>query len=114
MIDVDNLCFSYPAQTEDTLHDLSFSIPKGEIFGFLGPSGSGKSTTQRLLIGLLKNYKGTLRVMDKDLAEWGHGYFEHIGVGFELPNHFPKLTGEENLKLFQSFYSKKSGTNGSR
>jgi|TARA_B100000959_G_scaffold285026_1_gene358382 fluoroquinolone transport system ATP-binding protein len=56
MIDVQDLCYAYPGQDEDTIRGISFSIAAGEIFGFLGPSGSGKSTTQKLLIGLLRNY----------------------------------------------------------
>ena len=104
MIDVQDLCFRYPGQEVDTIRGISFSIAAGEIFGFLGPSGSGKSTTQNLLIGLLKNYQGSLRIMDKDAHAWNHEIYQHIGVGFELPNHFSKLSGLENLELFASFY----------
>lgn len=104
MIEVKNLDYRYPGEAEDTVHGLSFEIQKAEIFGFLGPSGSGKSTTQKLLIGLLENYRGSASVMDREVSAWGHDYYHHIGVGFELPNHFSKLTGEENLKLFESFY----------
>ena len=61
MIDVQDLCYAYHGQDEDTIRGISFSIAAGEIFGFLGPSGSGKSTTQKLLIGLLRNYQGSCR-----------------------------------------------------
>jgi len=111
MIDVEALQFRYPKQDGDTICGISFQIEAGEIFGFLGPSGSGKSTTQKLLIGLLKNYSGQLKLLGKDAKQWNHDLYRHIGVGFELPNHFSKLTGLENLKLFESFYgdsSKKS------
>lgn len=104
MIDVQDLSFRYPKQAEDTIRGVSFSIAAGEIFGFLGPSGSGKSTTQKLLIGLLKGYRGKLQIMDRDAHAWNHELYQHIGVGFELPNHFSKLTGLENLQLFASFY----------
>ena len=104
MIEVSDLSFAYPSSAEDTLRNLNFEITSGEIFGFLGPSGSGKSTTQRLLIGLLKGYRGGVSVLNKDLHSWGQSYYNNIGVGFELPNHFAKLSGEENLKLFASFY----------
>ena len=109
MIEVEALTFRYPRQKTDTIRGLSFQIEKGEIFGFLGPSGSGKSTTQKLLTGLLKNFSGNMRLLGKDASAWAHDFYNHIGVGFELPNHFTRLTGLENLKLFASFYGD-SGT----
>ncbi len=105
MIRVSNLAYTYPGANQETLHGLNFDIAEGEIFGFLGPSGAGKSTTQKLLIGLLKQYGGVIEVMDRDLSAWGQDYYEHVGVSFELPNHYLKLTALENLKYFQSLYS---------
>jgi len=110
MIDVEELRFRYPKQNHDTICGIDFKIDAGEIFGFLGPSGSGKSTTQKLLIGLLKNYSGRLQLLNKDVKDWNHNLYQHIGVGFELPNHFSKLTGLENLKLFASFYADSGDT----
>lgn len=104
MIEVNDLSYSYPGESQPTLQQLGFEIAKGEVFGFLGPSGSGKSTTQKLLIGLLSNYSGSMKAMNKEISAWGQDYYQHIGVGFELPNHFSKLSGIENLKLFESFY----------
>lgn len=105
MISVKNLQFSYPSTSEDTLHGLNFEIAEGEIFGFLGPSGAGKSTTQNILIGLLKEYKGNIRIMERELSDWQHDFYEQIGVSFELPNHYLKLTALENLTHFHSLYS---------
>lgn len=105
MIKVENLNFAYNGAPKDTLHGLSFDIAKGEIFGFLGPSGSGKSTTQKLLIGLLKNYRGTIELMGKEIHQWDNSLYEKIGVSFELPNHYLKLTARENLEHFAGFYS---------
>lgn len=104
MINVESLRFTYPKQSEETIQGISFSIEPGEIFGFLGPSGSGKSTTQKILIGLLKNFQGELEIMGRDARDWQQDLYYHIGVGFELPNHFSKLSGLENLQLFASFY----------
>jgi len=106
MILVDNLVYTYPQRKEATVRDISFEIAKGEVFGFLGPSGAGKSTTQKILTGLLRNYKGQITVKAKDLKSWKSDYYNHIGVGFELPNHYLKLTALENLQLFASFYDK--------
>lgn len=106
IIVVESLRFRYPRQAGDTIRGISFSVEAGAIFGFLGPSGSGKSTTQNLLTGLLKNYSGQLQLLGKDARNWNHKLYQHIGVGFELPNHFSKLTGLENLKLFAAFHGK--------
>ncbi|HLV34622.1 MAG TPA: ABC transporter ATP-binding protein [Spirillospora sp.] len=106
MIAVQNLTFTYPGAKSPAIRDISFEIAQGEIFGFLGPSGAGKSTTQKILIGLLKGYQGRITVMGRELSTWGQDYYEHIGVSFELPNHYLKLTGLENLKHFAALYSR--------
>jgi fluoroquinolone transport system ATP-binding protein len=87
MITVENLSFTYPKATRPALKGLHFEIARGEIFGFLGPSGAGKSTTQKILIGLLKDYQGQVSVFGKDLKTWQADYYERVGVSFELPNH---------------------------
>ncbi|NOK60846.1 MAG: hypothetical protein GFH27_549289n171 [Chloroflexi bacterium AL-W] len=105
MLTVHNLTYTYPETTTEVLHGLNFTIAEGEIFGFLGPSGAGKSTTQNILIGLLKEYAGSIAVMGQELRDIGQDYYEHIGVSFELPNHYLKLTARENLNYFRSLYS---------
>jgi fluoroquinolone transport system ATP-binding protein len=105
VIEVSNLVYTYPSATEPAVKSIHFSIERGEIFGFLGPSGAGKSTTQKVLIKLLRDYKGDIRVFGKDLKSWDNSYYERLGVAFELPNHYQKLTALENLELFRSLYS---------
>lgn len=108
MIKVENLSYSYPKSKETVLKNLNFEINEGEIFGFLGPSGAGKSTTQKILYKTLHYYTGEISIKNKLLKNWENDYYERIGVGFELPNHYLKLTGKENLKLFASFYPKEN------
>ncbi len=104
MIHVDKLEFTYAGASQPAVRDVSFDIRPGEVFGFLGPSGAGKSTTQKVLIKLLKGYVGEVSVFGKALGAWGSDYYERIGVSFELPNHYQKLTAAENLRLFASLY----------
>jgi len=104
MIAVENLSFTYPGTTTPAVQRLTFTIERGEIFGFLGPSGAGKSTTQKILTGLLRDYQGQVVVLGRDLAGWDADYYERIGVSFETPNHFLKLTALENLTYFASLY----------
>ncbi len=103
MIEVDGLTFRY-GDSQAGISDVSFSVGAGEIAGFLGPSGAGKSTTQKVLIGLLRPFAGEVRILGKDLRSYGPEYYERIGVGFELPNHYMKLTALENLRFFAAFY----------
>ncbi|MFO6495735.1 MULTISPECIES: ABC transporter ATP-binding protein [Bacillus] len=105
MIEVSGLCFTYPGQTKPVLKDIDFSIRKGEIFGFLGPSGAGKSTIQKILIGILKRYDGRVSVMGEELHRAGSSFYEKIGVAFEFPNFYNRLTALENLSLFRSLYA---------
>jgi fluoroquinolone transport system ATP-binding protein len=106
MINVSDLRFTYPENKESTLKGLDFSIKSGEIFGFLGPSGAEKSTTQKVIIGLLKDYEGQVLVQDKEIKDWDNTYYEQIGVCFEEPNLYHKLTARENLDLIGSLYDK--------
>jgi fluoroquinolone transport system ATP-binding protein len=104
VITVEQLSYAY-GRAPAAIKDLSFQIEDGEIFGFLGPSGAGKSTTQKILIRLLKGFKGGVEVLGRPLTEWGPDYFEKIGVCFEMPSHYRKLTATENLNFFARFYS---------
>lgn len=105
MITVQNLTYTYPSGSTPAVKGVDFAIEKGEIFGFLGPSGAGKSTTQKIMIGLLKGYQGHIQVMGREVSAWDQDYYEHVGVGFELPNHYLKLTALENLNHFRALYS---------
>jgi fluoroquinolone transport system ATP-binding protein len=105
VIEVQNVQYTYPSAGHPAVQGLSFAIQPGEIFGFLGPSGAGKSTTQKILTGLLKEYRGQVQVFGRDLSAWGPDYYERIGVSFELPNHYLRLTALENLTYFRSLYS---------
>ncbi len=102
MISIKNLGFSYEKEKE-TLKGINLEVKQGEIFGLLGPSGAGKSTLQKLIIGLLKGYKGSIEVFGKEIGKNGND-FEEIGVGFEFPNFYNKLSLIENLDFFGSLY----------
>lgn len=106
MLTVHNLSYTYPGQTNPAVRQLNFEVAQGEIFGFLGPSGAGKSTTQKILIKLLAGYAGEVMVFGRDLRHWKQDYFEQVGVSFELPNHYLKLTGLENLRYFGQLYQR--------
>lgn len=108
MFKVENLHFKYPKNKEETIKGISFEIKKGEIFGFLGPSGAGKSTTQKILIKLLDKYDGMISYDNKNILELGEEFYENIGVSFEMPIHFSKMTAMENIEFFLKLYKRQN------
>lgn len=110
MFQVKDLQFKYPKNKENTIKGVSFEIKDGEIFGLLGPSGVGKSTTQKILIKLLENYVGEIKFKGKDLKSYGKEFYQEVGVGFEMPVHFSKLTANENLNFFKKLYKQNANT----
>jgi fluoroquinolone transport system ATP-binding protein len=104
VITVDDLRYRYPGTESDVLQSLSFAIEPGMIFGFLGPSGAGKSTTQRILTGVLGGWTGSVQVDGQPLPGLGADYRARIGVSFEFPNVYTRLTARENLAFFAALH----------
>lgn len=109
MIRVSNLRFSYTKKP--FIEDINFEVKKGEIFGFLGPSGAGKSTLQKILTGLISNYCGSVLVNDIEVKHHDNSFYENIGVDFEFPSLYEKLTAVENLRFFASLYRRQENIN---
>ncbi|WP_416150737.1 ABC transporter ATP-binding protein [Salipaludibacillus sp. HK11] len=107
MIELKNLYYSYPSAHLQAINGINVSIKKGEIFGFLGPSGAGKSTLQKILIGVLKGYEGTVTVMNQEISNHTADFYEKLGIAFETPDFYQKFTARENLEFFLSFYKKR-------
>jgi fluoroquinolone transport system ATP-binding protein len=108
VIRVEDLRVRYPGSSRDAVDGIAFEVRAGEVFGFLGPNGAGKSTTQRVLTGQLAGYGGRAEVLGRSVAEWRSDLYERIGVGFELPAYFPKLTARENLAAFAGLYRRET------
>ena len=104
MITVENLYHSYNENEQYEVKGISFAIEEGEIFGFLGPNGAGKSTTQKILNGLLPLQKGRAEIAGVDVRQASRRIFNEIGVAFEQPNLYRKLTGRENLHFYAGLY----------
>ncbi|MEM8985739.1 MAG: ABC transporter ATP-binding protein [Pseudomonadota bacterium] len=109
VIEVDGLSYAYPGAASPAVNGVGFQVVRGEIFGLLGPSGAGKSTIQRILTRQIRRLDtGAVSVFGVDINAWSHRLYERVGVSFELPNHYPKLTALENLQFFASFYAGKT------
>ena len=82
------------------IHDVSFEVRAGEIFGFLGPNGSGKTTTIRMLVDLIKPTSGQIRICGHDVQKQPEQALRHIGSIVENPEMYGFMTGWDNLQYF--------------
>jgi ABC-2 type transport system ATP-binding protein len=83
---------------------ISFTIPKGIIFGFLGPNGSGKSTTIRMLCGVLTPTSGRGTVMGLDIVSQTEQVRQNLGYMSQRFSLYEDLTVEENLDFYGGIY----------
>ena len=83
---------------------VSFSVKKGEIFGFLGPNGAGKTTTIKMLTTLLNPTEGSAHVAGFDIIKERDNVRKNIGVVFQDPALDTELTGQENLDFHARMY----------
>lgn len=83
---------------------ISFSVTRGEIFGFLGPNGAGKSTTIRMLCGLLLPTEGRGRVYGFDLYTESERIKQHLGYMSQRFSLYEELTVRENLNFYGGLY----------
>ncbi|MGZ8538018.1 MAG: ABC transporter ATP-binding protein, partial [Flavisolibacter sp.] len=79
--------------------DLSFSVKKGEIYGFLGQNGAGKSTTIRMLLTLIKAGSGSIHMFGKDIRTNRKEILQQIGAIIEKPDLYKYLTALQNLQI---------------
>jgi ABC-type multidrug transport system ATPase subunit len=80
--------------------DLSFAVPAGTIYGFLGQNGAGKSTTMRMLLTLIKPTSGEIELFGMDLRLHRKEILRQVGAIIEKPDLYRYLTALENLRIF--------------
>ncbi|MGM7634396.1 ABC transporter ATP-binding protein [Bacillus sp. Hm123] len=79
------------------IQNLSFSVKKGQIFGFLGPNGSGKTTTIRMMTGMIQPTMGSVQIMGYDVQKEFSQAMQNLGAIVEHPSLFNYMTGWQNL-----------------
>lgn len=81
----------------EIIKGITFSIEEGEIFGFIGPNGAGKTTTIRMLVGLISQNSGEIKIMGHDIHKEREKALSYVGAVVENPELYKYLTGWENL-----------------
>ncbi|MFO8172859.1 MAG: ABC transporter ATP-binding protein [Longimicrobiales bacterium] len=81
---------------------VSFSVERGQIFGFLGPNGSGKTTTIGMLLGITTPTAGEFRLFGERGSGDLHRIRRRVGATLEQPNFYPYLSGFDNLRIAAS------------
>src|SRR6266498_1381175 len=102
MIVVQELRKDFRALT--AVHDMSFTVGDGEIFGLLGPNGAGKTTTVRMLAGLIAPTSGTATVNGHPLGVTTQQIRAISGILTESPGLHEKLTARQNLAYYGRLY----------
>ena len=80
--------------------DVSFTVSRGDVFGFLGPNGAGKSTTIRCLLSLIKPNAGSIELFGKSYSNSRSGILSKIGSIIEKPDFYKYLSAQKNLEIF--------------
>lgn len=112
MLRVENVTHSFKNGNETTavLHQIDFSVKKGEMVALLGSSGSGKSTMLNLMAGLMKPTEGHIYIADQDIVKMSENKLsefrrKHIGFIFQAYELITSLTVRENVELPLVFQS---------
>lgn len=101
-ISIQDLYMSYGSN--QVLNGINIEIPKGQIIGYIGPNGAGKSTTVKILLGLITNYSGKVRVMGEDISTGSIEYKKKIGYVPETAEIYDNLTAREYLTFLGELY----------
>ena len=89
--------------------DLSFTVNKKEVYGFLGQNGAGKSTTIRMLLSLIRPSSGNIKIFGLDLLTHRREILQRVGAIIEKPDLYKYLTAIENLRIFAAMSGLKPG-----
>lgn len=98
VIEVKNLAKRFG--TFEAVKDVSFTVNKGDVFGFLGPNGAGKSTTIRCLLSLIRSDEGKIQLFGKELKTDRSDILANVGSIIEKPDFYKYMSARKNLEVF--------------
>ena len=88
------------------VNELSFTVKRGDVFGFLGPNGAGKSTTIRMLLSLISPTSGSIQLFGRSLAENRKEILANVGAIVEKPDFYQYLPAIKNLEILAKISGK--------
>lgn len=86
-------------QDFQAVKDISLTINKGEIYGFIGLNGAGKTTMIRMLLGMIRPTEGTCSINGEKVTSTNYHIWKNVGYIVETPHSYPELTVEKNLEV---------------
>lgn len=95
---IENLCKSFGRR--QIIHNMSFEVEQGEVYGFLGPNGSGKTTTIKMILGLLSIDSGKVEIGGYDRNKQFEKAMSLVGGVVENPDTYGYLTARKNLEVY--------------
>ena len=107
---MEGVCLSFGAKR--VLDGLTFSVARGECFGFLGPSGAGKTTTIKLLTRQLKKDAGRISLFGRPIENASDADYERIGILSDMSALYERMSIEDNLKLYAKIRGRGEGDIG--
>ena len=101
MIELRNVCKKFDGRI--AVDDLSFTVPRGEIFGLLGHNGAGKSTAIGMMLGQVWPTSGALKICGHDIQTNRRDALRPVGAIFETPVFYDYLSGARNLEILSTY-----------
>lgn len=95
ILTINNLTKEYKGK--QAIHNVSFNIKKGEVLGLVGPNGAGKTTLMKIIVNIIRKYKGEVTFSNSNTGK------RRIGCIIENPCFYPNLNGFDNLRYFAEF-----------
>ncbi|UJF34178.1 ABC transporter ATP-binding protein [Paenibacillus hexagrammi] len=86
------------------IQDVTMTVRQGDIYGFFGPNGAGKTTVMKIMAGLSRAQRGTVKLLGYDVAEQYEQAMSKVGVLIETAEVYSYMSGRKNLELAAKFY----------
>ena len=89
---------------KEAVNNLNLEISRGEVYGFLGPNGAGKTTTMKMLVGLIPQTSGSIKIFGHPPSLESVGFKKRVGYLPEAVHLYDKLSGVEHLEFVGRLY----------
>lgn len=108
VIKMTDLKMRYRSNSDYVLKGINLEIAPGQIIGYIGPNGAGKSTTVKIMLGMIREYEGTVEILGENIRDNGIAYKQRIGYVPEIAVIYDSLSGYEYLMFIGELYKLES------